>query len=87
MAEPFHNSCHHFVLLEDREIHTENVQDKIVLEWVIRLYSLDRRNITADHEAFFNSLPSPLSLYACCKKHMSSIMTEMWRKNCWALNM
>ena len=41
MAEPFHNSCHSSVSLEDQEIHTENAQDKTGQELVNRLNSLE----------------------------------------------
>lgn len=65
VAEPFHNSCHPFVSLEDRGIHTENVQDKTGLELVIHLYSLDRRNIIANHNRLRPCLIVYLLLFLC----------------------
>ena len=66
MAEPFHNSCHPSVSLEDQEIHTENAQDKTGQELVNRLNSLEdtfKLDYSVDEaKTSLNSLPSPLSL-------------------------
>ena len=67
MAEPFHNSCHPSVSLEDQEIHTENAQDKIGQELVNRLNSLEdtfKLDCSVDEtRSSFNSFYLRLFLY------------------------
>ena len=67
MAEPFHNSCHSSVSLEDQEIHTENAQDKTGQELVNRLNSLEdtfKLDYSVDEtKSSFNSYYLRLFLY------------------------